>query len=687
MPLQRSMAIRKKSRATAKGALSQTLQKEIEKKMKNLTITQNEFGKKQVVSGSKEALLFNLTVEQDEIYEHEFFYSYRYIFKPEMVFTGLVRQAVDIRSSIKVLNVLVVWFEDVHSDFTLNEDLFKKLVNFVVHCFTSKQRITGSKKKNIVIEDIECIDDLQSSATDFIFTILKKKPFLKTSLTYPANNIFRWVQESLYLTNKDTQIISEICNFALQYGIIVHTSRFCQQLDWSSEEQLKFATQAYLCAPPLPPPPSIPELNFITLKAQDVARQITYMDFHTFNAIPLYEFIGENRKGKNSHPYLTEFINNFNRLGEIVASEIVLNPNFRSRVQVLSKFIEVAGELAKLQNFNSVISILSGLSFGAVSRLTETWADLSPETKSLYEKLEELCSSDDNYKNMRSVLEKTEPPLIPYLGLYQKDLTFIEDGNPDKTPENQFNFIKLRMCSKILLQISKFQKIKYRIGKIFVIQNYLENAMILSEKEMYHHSKLAQPGRTREGREVSASPSSTSLSTIAGKKTSDLSVPKTPSKDLSQRRKFFSLLSIGRSTSSAGPWWRAKKVEKKREDTISEVSSSPELSLSSPSPKKKPEYVSLTNMLPVEPQRSNTVKNSRLKIIQSESDRRASFSTPQENFNIPNDVAREKRAFSTVNPPKIDRISSGNWSNFKKSSDDEAIPFYGSNSGNSNNSN
>jgi hypothetical protein len=50
-----------------------------------------------------------------------------------------------------------------------------------------------------------------------------------------------------------------------------------------------------------------------------------------------------------------------------------------------------------------------------------------------------------------------------------KDLTFIEDGNPDKE-EEWYNFAKFRMISDILSEVIRWQKIPYSLTPIQEIQ-------------------------------------------------------------------------------------------------------------------------------------------------------------------------------------------------------------------------
>lgn len=69
----------------------------------------------------------------------------------------------------------------------------------------------------------------------------------------------------------------------------------------------------------------------------------------------------------------------------------------------------------------------------------------SLQTKQTIKKLQLTVSSDGRFRNLRDTLRRSEPPCIPYLGMYLSDLSFIEEGTPNFTDDGLLNFSKMRM--------------------------------------------------------------------------------------------------------------------------------------------------------------------------------------------------------------------------------------------------
>ncbi len=77
-------------------------------------------------------------------------------------------------------------------------------------------------------------------------------------------------------------------------------------------------------------------------------------------------------------------------------------------------------ECKKLNNFNTLFSIMAAFQKVAVFRLVPMLSEtLTSETKKVFDELSEFCSPNRNWKVYRETLKKINPPLVPFMGLYQ----------------------------------------------------------------------------------------------------------------------------------------------------------------------------------------------------------------------------------------------------------------------------
>lgn len=70
------------------------------------------------------------------------------------------------------------------------------------------------------------------------------------------------------------------------------------------------------------------------------------------------------------------------------------------------------------------------------------------QTKTTIDQLQNLVSTDSRFRNMRDAINRCDPPSIPYVGMYLTDLSFIEEGTPNYSPDGLLNFSKMRMVSR-----------------------------------------------------------------------------------------------------------------------------------------------------------------------------------------------------------------------------------------------
>lgn len=111
----------------------------------------------------------------------------------------------------------------------------------------------------------------------------------------------------------------------------------------------------------------------------------------------------------------------------------------------------------------------------------------------MLESLKELYSPNNNYKNYREVLKKTTSTCTPYIGLYLRDLVFIDDGNANEI-EDCINFKKRALYSRILIEIKRLQSrshTDFQLDENIVpIVVHYEN---LSDVDTYQQSQRIEP--------------------------------------------------------------------------------------------------------------------------------------------------------------------------------------------------
>ncbi|NXB27143.1 RPGFL factor, partial [Rhagologus leucostigma] len=113
----------------------------------------------------------------------------------------------------------------------------------------------------------------------------------------------------------------------------------------------------------------------------------------------------------------------------LVSSVLLLCEGLGKRAHLLKKLIKIAAICKQNQDMLSFYAIVIGLNNAAVSRLRLTWEKLPGKFKNLFRKFENLTDPCRNHKTYREVLAKMKPPLIPFVPLILKDLTFLHEGS------------------------------------------------------------------------------------------------------------------------------------------------------------------------------------------------------------------------------------------------------------------
>ncbi|KAJ1679869.1 hypothetical protein EV182_001157 [Spiromyces aspiralis] len=172
--------------------------------------------------------------------------------------------------------------------------------------------------------------------------------------------------------------------------------------------------------------------NITQLPPNQIAIQITILQSGCFCKIQPYELLRGEFSKKNSLAANVKNMTKWNtQISRWVSYSILKEQTPERRCRILKYFIRVGAECLHMKNYDAVMAIQGALNSAAVLRLKKTWALLPSKLNRVNTRLQMATKSDRNYSEYRRMLRNSEPPLLPFLGMYLTDLTFINDGNPD----------------------------------------------------------------------------------------------------------------------------------------------------------------------------------------------------------------------------------------------------------------
>ncbi|KAJ3426686.1 guanine nucleotide exchange factor [Anaeramoeba flamelloides] len=262
------------------------------------------------------------------------------------------------------------------------------------------------------------------------------------------------------------------------------------------EEEILKATENNEKTPEIILPKKINFKNKITLidlPEVELARQLTIFEMKLFQKIQLNELLNKNwsKKDHTLTPNLLNLINRFNHTTLWIVTSILKVEKINNRGFLIKKLLNVANNCNKIGNLNAVMEIIAAMHNASVCRLQKTWNKLSSQEKENFEILSSLLSARNNYAKFRNeIKQKKNKPVIPYIGVYLTDLTFIADGMPDKTKNNLINFSKYRQIANVLKDIRTFQEISFNFKEIPQFQKYLSDIDFETDENLLYDMSL-----------------------------------------------------------------------------------------------------------------------------------------------------------------------------------------------------
>jgi len=229
--------------------------------------------------------------------------------------------------------------------------------------------------------------------------------------------------------------------------------------------------------------PKVPEL-WTLYSPTEIASQLTILDYTIFTHISEEELccMGWEKRDDSKSPNVNAMVDRWNKTSMWISSEIVFGNS--EKTKILKWIISVAEKLYELKNFHSLMSVIAGLNSLYVGRLAEM-KGLGNKIKQRKLYLEAIMGTENNFNVYREKLKKSDGMVIPYLGLYMKDIFMIlEDKQKSNPATGKYNWLKLRLLQQVLLQFSRFQKQECHLEDNVELQHSLCQLFVKSEQEL-----------------------------------------------------------------------------------------------------------------------------------------------------------------------------------------------------------
>ncbi|CAJ0917345.1 1483_t:CDS:2 [Entrophospora sp. SA101] len=386
--------------------------------------------------------------------------------------------------------------------------------NFIAtFLLTFRSFCTADELFDLLVERfiISLPEDREISREEFeIWTEKKQMP-----IRIRVFNILKSWLESYYIYEQDKHCLERMKEFASTTMNLYMTNAATSLLKVIErrQQQPHVATFKELIqtfsAPPPPPilPRSLKRVKFLYLDPLEIARQFTIIQSKLYNKIRPVECLDKawsKEEGGDLAVNIKAMILNSNQTIIWVQKMILSQSEVRKRCSIIKHFIYIADKCKQLNNFNTLMSIVSGLNSSPIYRLRRTWETVPARHIQTFEMLKKIMNASKNFSEYREMLHRINPPCVPFLGVYLTDLTFIEDGNQNtlKKQKNLINFSKRMKTAEVIREIQQYQ-VPYNLSPVHEIQLFLTSHIEDSnDSSDFYDKSLAIEPKEREDEKI-----------------------------------------------------------------------------------------------------------------------------------------------------------------------------------------
>ncbi|KAJ3009155.1 UNVERIFIED_CONTAM: hypothetical protein HDU68_002807 [Siphonaria sp. JEL0065] len=349
------------------------------------------------------------------------------------------------------------------------------------HSFTTSERLLELLKERFCVVAPEGL-----SAEEFADWETHKRNFIQIRV---LNVLKLWLESYFYETEEDHRVLAQVKEFS-QNGMMAISPNLASQLQRFIERREEYGAKTIVQnqfnmkdIPPPILPKSLRNVSLLDLDATEVARQLTLLESQAYQKIQPVECLKKawsRKDGSISSPNVKAMILLSNQVAGWIVQSILSENDLKNRANLVKHFISIAEKCRSLNNFCTLNTILGALASSSIYRLKRTWELIGKRSLERLETLKHLMTREKNFSRYRATLRMTNPPCVPYFGLFLTDLTFIEDGctdllkNPVEETELKFiNFFKWSKTADVIRDIQQFQNEPYHLTGVKEIQELL----------------------------------------------------------------------------------------------------------------------------------------------------------------------------------------------------------------------
>ena len=229
---------------------------------------------------------------------------------------------------------------------------------------------------------------------------------------------------------------------------------------------------------------------------EEIAIKLTNISYKLMSNISVDELLNSNfsKKDKKTRaPNVTKIIQRFDKLTLFIIEDIFSYDEPKKRADSINKWINIAKQCKKLNNFNDTLVINTCFSNYLMKKIPLTWKKVSSSTLKSLNTLRQFCTNDHCYINIRrEIINRRGRFFIPYLGILLKDIVNLEEKYKYILNNGNINCCKIQKLYILIYQFFEFKNYPFTKETIYDL-DILENLSPKNEEQLESLASKIEP--------------------------------------------------------------------------------------------------------------------------------------------------------------------------------------------------